>query len=527
MTDSSRETGTKIDAIVIGAGHNGLVCANYLARGGRRVLVLEASSGVGGAAITREFAPGFQVSAGAHLLHLMPDEMIADLRLESHGLAWSGTRLTTTALLEGRAPLDLGAGVADQSVEAAADAQALAAYRARMHSFAAALAPMFADVPPRLGTNAWTDRLALLRLGLRIRRLGRRDMRELLRIGGMNVYDLLEENFQSRELKGALAFDAVLGTNCGPRTPGTVLTLLYRFAAESRAGARGLAQPKGGLGAVCAALAAAASAEGARLRTGAPVARILVENDRACGVVLDSGEQIRADTVISSADPKTTLLRLLGTRHLDTGFVRRVTQIRARGLAAKLHLALDRAPQFPGLSAQQSAGRLLIAPSMQYLEHAYNHSKYGEYSEQPAIEITVPTLADPSLAPAGRHVLSAIVQYAPYALRSGWGESKARFLELILGTLERHAPGLRASVTASELLTPLDMEAEFRISGGHWHHGELAFDQFLMVRPVPGAAQHRTPLEGLYLCGAGCHPGGGVMGIAGRNAARQVLRQVN
>jgi phytoene dehydrogenase-like protein len=190
-----------------------------------------------------------------------------------------------------------------------------------------------------------------------------------------------------------------------------------------------------------------------------------------------------------------------------------------------LHLALDRAPGFPGLSAQQSAGRLLIAPSMQYLEHAYNHSKYGEFSEQPAMEITVPTLADPSLAPAGRHVLSAIVQYAPYALRSGWDESRPRFLDTILGLLERHAPGLRASVTASELLTPLDLEREFRTSGGHWHHGELAFDQFLMVRPVPGAAQHRTPLEGLYLCGAGCHPGGGVMGIAGRNAARQVLAQ--
>jgi phytoene dehydrogenase-like protein len=527
VTQPGPGTGATFDALVIGAGHNGLVCASYLARSGRRVLVLEASSRVGGAALTREFAPGFQVSAGAHLLHLMPEAMIAELRLESHGLAWSGTQLATTALLEGRAPLDLGAGSAAGSALSAADVQALAAYRARMRRFAAALAPMFSNVPPRLGTSAWSDRLALLKLGLQIRRLGTRDMRELLRIGGMNVYDLLEENFQSPELKGALAFDAVLGTNCGPRTPGTVLTLLYRLAAETRAGRLGLAQPRGGLGAVCAALAEAASAAGAELRTCAPVARILVEKDRASGVVLESGEQIRAPTVISSADPKTTLLRLLGTRHLDTGFVRRVTQIRAHGLAAKLHLALDAAPEFPGLSAAQAAGRLLIAPSMQYLEHAYNHSKYGEYSEQPAMEITLPTMADAALAPAGRHVLSAIVQYAPYALRSGWDESKPRFLELVLSALERHAPGLRSKLIASELLTPLDMEREFRISGGHWHHGELAFDQFLMVRPVPGAAQHRTPLAGLYLCGAGCHPGGGVMGIAGRNAAQQVLGQVN
>jgi phytoene dehydrogenase-like protein len=227
--------------------------------------------------------------------------------------------------------------------------------------------------------------------------------------------------------------------------------------------------------------------------------------------------------VVSSADPKTTFLRLLGARHLDTGFVRRVDHIRSRGLAAKLHLALNRAPSFAGASEADVRGRLLVAPSMQYLEHAYNHSKYGEFSAQPAMEVTVPTVNDPSLAPAGQHVLSAIVQYAPYALKQGWESGRQQFMDAALDALERAAPGLRGSVVAAELLTPADMEREFRISGGHWHHGELAFDQFLMVRPVPGAAQYRTPVEGLFLCGAGCHPGGGVMGIAGRNAARQVL----
>jgi len=339
----------------------------------------------------------------------------------------------------------------------------------------------------------------------------------------MNVYDLLEENFESSALKGALGLDAVLGANFGPRSPGTVLTLLYRLAAESAAGPSGLAQPKGGMGALCQALAGAASAAGATIRTQAPVAGILVENDRACGVVLESGESIGARSVISSADPKTTFLRLLGSRHLDTGFVRRVNHIRSAGLAAKLHLALNSAPPFNGVPAAGLRGRLVIAPSLRHIETAYNHAKYGEYSAAPVMEITVPTLNDPSLAPPGRHVLSAIVQYAPYALKEGWQSGRQRFMDVAIDSLEASAPGLRASIVAAELMTPVDIEREFRISGGHWHHGDLAFDQFLMVRPVPGAAQYRTPVDGLFLCGAGCHPGGGVMGIAGRNAAQAVL----
>jgi phytoene dehydrogenase-like protein len=348
-------------------------------------------------------------------------------------------------------------------------------------------------------------------------------MRELLRIGGMNVHDLLEEHFGGVALKGALAFDAVLGTNFGPRSPGTVLTLLYRLAAEAASGTRGLAQPRGGVGAVSDALAKAAVAAGVTIRPGSAVKRILVESDRAAGVELESGERIAAGTVVSNADPKTTFLELLGTAHLDTGFVRRVRHLRMRGLAAKLHLALDRAPKFSAAADAALQGRVLISPSLQYLERAYNHSKYGEYSSAPAMEITVPSVNDPELAPAGKHVLSAVVQYVPYALAGGWTQQRDRFMDLCIGVLGKHAPGLEASIVGAELLTPLDIEQEFRISGGHWHHGELAFDQFFMVRPVPGAAQHRTPLPGLYLCGAGCHPGGGIMGTAGRNAARQVL----
>ena len=515
---------TRYDCIVIGAGHNGLVCAASLARGGRSVLVVEARPQVGGAALTREFAPGFQVSACAHLLHLMPADLVNELQLSSHGLKWAAQSMPTTALTAQGAPLTLGLPLAAGPDLTAQDASAYGRYSAQMRRFAQALVPLMSRVPPRLGTRDWRDIAALLRLGWQIRKLGRQDMRELLRIGGMNVFDLLEEHFRSDALKGALGFDAVLGTNFGPRSPGTVLTLLYRMAAEA-AGATALAQPTGGLGALSNALAKAATAAGATIRTSAPVSQILVESDRAAGVLLESGERIAARTVLSSADPKNTFLKLLGARHLDTGFVRRVHHLRARGLTAKLHLALERAPQFSALQSAALGGRLLIAPSLAYLERAYNHAKYEEYSAAPAMEITVPTFNDAGLAPAGKHVLSAIVQYAPYALKNGWPQERGRFTDLCIDTLARHAPGLRGSIVAAELLTPLDIEQEFRISGGHWHHGELAFDQFFMVRPVPGAAQHRTPLPGLYLCGAGCHPGGGVMGIPGRNAARQVLKE--
>jgi len=519
---ASTSAQARFDCLVIGAGHNGLVCAATLARAGRSVLVLEAAKHVGGAALTREFAPGFRVSAGAHLLHMMPAQLLRDLQLGAHGLEWAAQGMATTALLPGGGSLRVGAEAGTES--GAADTQAYAIYSARMRRFAAALAPIFARTPPRLGTTDWADRLAMLKIGWAIRKLGRHDMRELLRIGGMNVFDLLEENFESAALQGALGFDAVLGANFGPRSPGTVLTLLYRLAAESAAGPSGLSQPKGGMGAVCDALAKAAVAAGATIRTGTSVAHIQVEGDRACGVTLESGETIGAKRVISSADPKTTFLRLLGPRHLDTGFVRRVNHIRSRGLCAKLHLALNLAPRFSGLSESSMKGRLLIAPSLQYLEHAYNDSKYGEFSAAPAMEITVPTVNDPALAPAGQHVMSAIIQYVPYALKAGWDSGRQRLLDTTLGLLESYAPGLRASVIGAELLTPVDIEREFHTSGGHWHHGDLAFDQFLMVRPVPGAAQYRTPLDGLFLCGAGCHPGGGVMGLAGRNAAHEILK---
>ena len=512
----------RYDCIVIGAGHNGLTCAAYLARAGRSVLVLEAGDGLGGAACTREFAPGFRVSACAHLLHMMPAWLLEELRLDGHGLALAAEAMPTIALSAAGAVRVPGPGNLALQDLSDADAAAFAQYAASMRRLARALRPLLEVVPPRLGSGSWHDRLALLKLGARLRLLGRPDMRELLRIAGMCVQDLLDEHFESPLLKGALAFDAVLGTNLGPRSPGTVFTLLYRLAASS--GATGsLAQPVGGLGALTNAIAAAATGAGAVIRLGAPVARVIVKDDSAAGVLLQSGERLEARSVVSSVDPRTTFLRLLGAEHLDAGFVRRVAHLRTLGMTAKLHLALGRMPRFTALADGAPAGRLVLAPSAEAVERAYNDAKYGQFSAAPLLEIIVPTAVDPSLAPPGEHVLSAVVQYAPYRLAEGWEGQRGRFLEIILQTLEAQAPGLRDSVRAAELLTPPDIEAQFRISGGNWHHVELALDQFFMVRPVAGAAQYRAPLPGLFLCGAGCHPGGGVMGIAGRNAARQIL----
>jgi phytoene dehydrogenase-like protein len=278
------------------------------------------------------------------------------------------------------------------------------------------------------------------------------------------------------------------------------------------------------MGSVSAALAAAVRAAGGEIRTHAKVKQITVAQDRASGVILESGEFIGADAVLSNADPRTTFLSLLGSRHLDTGFVRKVHHLRARGSAAKLHIALSGKPAFKGISDEALCGRLLIAPSADYVERSYNPSKYREIPREPAMEISIPTISDPALAPAGRHVLSAVVQFIPYDLGADPVTTRAALQENIIATLERYAPTIRSQISAFELLTPLDLEAEFGMPGGHWHHAALTLDQFFFTRPVPGAAQYESPVAGLHLCGAGAHPGGGVMGIAGRNAAQQVLK---
>ncbi|GMR15506.1 MAG: NAD(P)/FAD-dependent oxidoreductase [Gammaproteobacteria bacterium] len=505
--------------IIIGAGHNGLTCAAYLAKAGKQVTVLEAAEQVGGAAITREFTPGYRVSAGAHLLYMLDKNVRKELSLESAGLAFSQRDIKTVALAEDGNHLVIAGGSVHGADITQADQVAMQEYQRFMTRFAGIIGRLHNRIPPRIGNKNRSDLLSLAKTALDIRMLGRDDMREFLRIAGVNIYDILQENFEHSLLKGALSLDGVLGTNLGPRSNNSVFTALHRLS-----GLQGMAMPKGGMGAVSDALAVAARKQGASIRTSATVSRICLQGDRVAGVELHGGEEIAATAVISSADPKTTFLGLLGAHNLEAGFVRRINNIRMHGNAAKLHLALDDLPEFEGLEKSQLGERLLIAPDIEYVERAFNHAKYGEHSSRPVAEITIPSLHDDSLAPAGKHVLSAVVQYAPYEIKESWNTEKTVFTDLVVDLLEQYAPGIRRQIVHQEMLTPVDIEREFRITGGHWHHGELAMDQFLMLRPVPHAAQYLSPVNGLFLCGAGSHPGGGVMGSAGRNAASAVLK---
>jgi phytoene dehydrogenase-like protein len=504
------------DAIVIGAGHNGLVCAALLAKAGVNTLVLEANQRVGGAAVTRPFAEGYSVSAVAHLLYQLQPLVERDLGLK---ISMAAENLRTVALSrEGdhvRIEGDDVYGVGD------ADKDSYRDFRRRMTRFADLLNAYSNKTAPRLTRSASrSDLLTLAQLAFDVRRLGRREMQEFLRLIGMNIRDEVRERFDSGLLRGALSLDATLGTHLGPRSPNTILTYLHRFA-----GTHGvLKQPVGGMGAVSEALARSARVNGAVIRTGTKVSRIIVHDGRVEGVETESGDAFRSGLVVSNVDPKSTMLKLVGSKHLETGFTRSVHHIRARGNAAKLHLALDGLPSIAGVESGEFGCRFLIAPDDDYVERAFNHAKYGETSVKPVFEFTFPSVRDSELAPPGKHVMSAIVQYVPYGLRAGWSaEAREAFTKLALTTLSAYMPDLGDRVMASELLTPADIEKQFHISGGHWHHGELALDQFLFTRPVAGAHQYAMPVSGLYLCGAGTHPGGGVSGAAGRNAARVIL----
>jgi phytoene dehydrogenase-like protein len=447
---------------------------------------------------------------------------VSDLALTQHGLAFAAKDIATVVLGESGTALRVQGDTASGEISAK-DAAAWPLFFKRLKKIAKHLQPMLLMAPPRLAGRDLAQNMDLLKLGLAIRSLGRADMREFLRIAAMNVYDLAADNFESPLIKARIAADAVLGTNLGPRSPGTVLSLLYRLTGAIDGVQGALALPKGGMGAVTAALASAATSKGAEIRLNTRVARIVVENHKAVGVTLESGETITAANVISNAGPAATMAGLVGAKHIDAGFQRDMTKIRAKGAAAKLNLALDKAPAFTGLTAADLAGRILIGGSVEAIEEAFDASKYGGWSQAPMMEIVIPSMTDASLAPAGQHVLSAIVQYAPYRVTGGWAANREAFLADALARLEAVAPGIGASVVAHDLKTPADLETDYGMPGGHWHHGELAIDQLLMLRPVAGAARYAMPVDGVFLCGAGCHPGGGVMGAAGYNAARAVL----
>ncbi|MCU9849148.1 NAD(P)/FAD-dependent oxidoreductase [Defluviimonas sp. WL0024] len=511
------------DTIIIGGGTNGLACAARLAKAGKRVLVLEAAERAGGGATGAALAPDLAPMPLAHLLTTLDPRVLDGMELERHGLSYAATGLTTTALsptgdhlvLEGPAGAGLS-GTIDDAGRAAWEA-----LRRRLMSFAEALAPFRAVTPPRIARKAGNDNLKLARIGLGLRRLGQDEFREFLRMALINIADVLEDEIADDRLRGLVAFDAVLGAWLGPRSPNSLILYLNRLAGEAAGTRAALALPRGGMGAVADAMARSAEAAGVTLRTGARVGRVLIEEDRACGVILADGEEIRAGLVVSAIGPKATFLDLVGARHLDTGFVRRATNIRARGGAAKLHLALKGAPDFRGADP---ATRLVIAPDIASVEEAFNATKYGEVPERPVMEIVLPKAHEREAG--GGHVLSAIVQFAPHAPRAGLDEARRRMLANTLEVLETYAPGIGGLITHSELLMPQDIEARYGMAGGNWHHAELSVEQMLFLRPFAEVAQYATPVAGLWLAGAGSHPGGGVSGAAGWNAAERILSGV-
>lgn len=517
---------TTHDVIVIGGGHNGLVCAALLAKSGRKVLLLEAAPELGGAARTEEFFPGFRASSVAHILGRLHPEVIRELELEKHGLSLTKeASIPSISLSANNGPLTLAGAYGETLVGASAsEAAAWKELRAQLFRYAGILKPLLARRPPDLGGRmSASETFALGQTALALKRLGKEDMRDFLRVILMNVADLLDEQLTDDRLKGLLAFDAVLGSHLGPRSPTSLLGLYHRLAGEIGGAPGGQILPKGGMGEIVAAIAASAEKYGIIVRANAPVNKIRVRNGRANGVVLENAEEISGNIIVSAVDPSTTFLDMVGPRELDTGFVRKVKNIRNQGDAARILLALDAPPEFAGVDAPGHRGRLVIAPSTNHVERAFNPCKYGEFSTEPVMEITLPSLADPSLAPNGACVLSATVQYAPCRLKEGWETGKPKFFKAIMNLLERYSPGIGKIARHAHLLTPADIEQRYRMRGGHWHHGELQADQMLMSRPVFGAEGYATPIDGLYLCGAGSHPGGGVSGAPGLNAARRIM----
>ena len=505
----------RYDSIIIGAGHNGLVCAAYLAKKGQSVLVLESLNTPGGLAASREFHPGFKASV-AHAVNHFPKKIIKDLDLKSFGLKTSKEPLPTIGLsADGNHVVvhkDTVAGVGED------DVNSYKKYSHLMQRFADALEPFWLKTIPRIGFNSLADVMTLGRMGLSVRMLGKTDMREFLRVMALPTRDLMDENFETDILKATLCWDGLVGSKLAPRSPNhSVLAMLYRMVGEQQ----------GSVGGLIEALQAAASASGAEIRTSTAVERILVDSNEEGliveGVQLADGEKIEADRVISAADPQTTFLKLVGVENLEIQFTNRIKRLRCDGYVAKLHLALNGLPEFTGL--KKAGGRMIIAPEMDAIEWAFDDAKYGECSKQPVMEIVLPSLYDTSLAPAGQHVLSAHVMYAPYQLKGGWDEAaRQAFTERVIDTIARYAPAIREQILHKELLTPLDLEQTCNVSGGHWHHTEFALDQSLMMRPTYEAAQYSTPLPGLYLCGAGSHPGGDLTGGPGHNAAQEILR---
>jgi phytoene dehydrogenase-like protein len=518
------------DVTIIGGGHNGLVAACYLAKSGLKTLVLEQREIVGGGAVTEEIHPGFRCSTLDHAAGPFSSEVARDLNLSRFGLEMITPEARVLALSpDGRSLCiynDAGRTVAEIEKFSKSDAKV---YPEFVNSFARigkVLAPLISMTPPLIDRPTKGDVWQLGKVGLAFRGLGKKDEYRLLRWGPMAVADLVGEWFETELLRAAVAARGIHGAFAGPWSAGTSLGLLWQAALDGSAiGSASYA--KGGMGALSDALASAAKAAGVEIRTSAKVSRI---NSDTGKVVIEGGEEIESRAVVSNADPRTTFLKLVDPVDLDPNFLLKMRNYRAPGTVAKINLALSGLPEFRGVNGDKSklSARIHIGPEIDYLERAFDASKYGEFSAEPYLDIAIPSLGDPSLAPAGKHVMSIHVQFAPYKLKQGdWTARRDEFADNVIAQLEKYAPGLRDSIIAAQVITPLDLEQTYGLSGGHIHHGEQTLDQVFTFRPLIGWAQYRTPLKRLYLCGAGTHPGGGLTGLPGANAAREIARDFN
>jgi phytoene dehydrogenase-like protein len=523
---------SRYDAVVIGGGHNGLVSAAYLSRAGLRTVVLERRPVLGGAAVTEEVFPGFRFSVASYVVSLLRPEIIRDLDLPRHGFELLPLDGTFTPL-EGDylwRTNDHGRTLRELRRWSAGDGEAYDEYGRLMVDMARFIKPVLSLVPPdpgRIDVREWLPLLGLLQ---DFRDLPPRHQGTFVQLMTMSAVDFLSQWFETDPLIATMSASGIIGTFQGIRSPGTAYVLLHHYMGEIDGAFRAWGIPRGGTGGVSEALASAARALGAEIRCEAPVARILMRGGRATGVALDSGEEIAARVVLSSVDAKVTFLDLVEPGALDPAMEAAVRRYKFRGSSGKVNMALDGLPDFTCLPGpgEHLRGAISISPSIDWMERAYDDAKYGRFSRRPYIDIIIPTLVDPSMAPPGKHVMSCFVQYAPYHLEDGrWDdETREAFGDTVVETISTFAPNLEDLILHRQVLTPKDIEDQFGLTEGNIFQGELSLEQLFWARPVPGWSRYRTPVRNLWLCGSSVHPGGGIMGAPGRIAALEVLRSL-